>query len=197
MEKRAENVQKFINEIHEDIDMSINEYLSKCESPIEELFCVGLMKELGLVGGSEPMQSYDDEVSIYPQYEVDITNTKKYRVDFLLCMTGMVFVHGIPFTDWETELAVECDGWEFHSTKEQIENDNNRDAEILAVRDIPTIRFLGKDIAADPRKCAKKAIGTIRRMHELKSKEVNQIADWTANYVIKNVMRAKGEVSDE
>jgi len=197
MEKRAENVQKFIDEMHKDMDSLITEYINKCESPIEELLCISLMKELGMLGSREPLQSYDDEISIYPQYEVDITDTKKYRVDFLLSMYGMVFVHGTPFTDWETELAVECDGWEFHSTKEQIENDNNRDAEILAAENIPTIRFLGKDIAADPRGCAKKAIGTIRRMHELKSKEVNQIADWTADYIIKNAMRAKGEVSDE
>lgn len=197
MEKRAENVQKFIDEIHEDINILINEYLDKCESPIEELFCVGLMKELGLVGGSEPMQSYDDEVSIYPQYKVDITDKKKYRVDFLLCMTGMVFVHGIPFTDWETELAVECDGWEFHSTKEQIENDNNRDAEILAAESIPTIRFLGKDIAANPCECARKAIRTIRRMHELKNMEMNRIADCAADYANKNARRVKDGVSDE
>jgi len=197
MKERADNVQKFIDEMHEDMDSLITEYVNKCESPIEELLCIGMLKELGMLGGEEPMQSYDDEVSIYPQYEVDITNKKKYRVDFLLCMTGMVFVHGIPFTDWETELAVECDGWEFHSKKEQIKNDNDRDAEILTARNIPTIRFLGKDIAADPRGCAKKAIATIRRMHELKNVEINRIADWTADYAIKNAMRVKGEVSDE
>ena len=197
MKERADNVQKFIDEMHEDMDSLITEYVNKCESPIEELLCIGMLKELGMLGGEEPMQSYDDEVSIYPQYEVDITNKKKYRVDFLLCMTGMVFVHGIPFTDWETELAVECDGWEFHSKKEQIKNDNDRDAEILTARNIPTIRFLGKDIAADPRGCAKKSIATIRRMHELKNVEINRIADWTADYAIKNAMRVKGEVSDE
>ena len=197
MEKRAENVQKFIDEMHKDMDSLITEYVNKCESPIEELLCIGLMKELGILGSRELLQSYEDEVLIYPQFEIEITDKKKYRVDFLLCMSGMAFLRGISFTDWETELAVECDGWEFHSTKEQIKNDNSRDAEILTARNIPTIRFLGKDIAADPRGCAKKAIGTIRRMHELKNMEINRIADCTADYAIKNARRLKGGVSGE
>ena len=101
------------------------------------------------------------------QQEIDTSDGKSYRVDFLITMYDALFGDNTPITDWETQLIVECDGWEFHSTKEQIQNDNKRDAQILSSRGIPTIRFLGKEINSDPAQCARTAISTLKAINDI------------------------------
>lgn len=78
---------------------------------------------------------------ITPQYSVG-----RYRVDFLVW-----FVVG----DLIGQIAIECDGHDFHEkTKEQAAKDKRRDRDLLA-SDIPVMRFTGSEIFRDPHGCAK------------------------------------------
>lgn len=67
-----------------------------------------------------------------------------YRVDIML--------GGI------TQLAIECDGHDFHDrTKQQAAYDRSRDRELL-LAGIPTIRFTGSEIVHSPERCASEAL---------------------------------------
>jgi very-short-patch-repair endonuclease len=109
----------------------------QCESPIEvfmlyALLCVGAEyhdtvniqvdgKALFKVGDSPY------ELMIEPQKKID-----KYRVDFLLTSTD----YNPKFrTDgyYQKKLVVECDGFEFHGTKEKIQKDKERDRKIQSL----------------------------------------------------------------
>ena len=166
MEKRAENVQKLIDGLHGNIDLVIEEHLSECESPIEMLFGIGLLEELGMLNANPSKQEPNESMFFETQQEFKINDKTKYRADFVITMYDAVFGDEGPITDWETQLIVECDGWEYHSTKEQISSDNERDRVILAECGIPTIRFVGREITKNPCLCAKKAIETLRGYNE-------------------------------
>ena len=56
MKERAENVQKYIDRMHGNIDVLIMSRLEECESPIEELFCLALMEELGMLNVNPAQQ---------------------------------------------------------------------------------------------------------------------------------------------
>jgi hypothetical protein len=73
----------------------------------------------------------------YPKAQVPIGS---YRVDFV--------VGG--------NLVVECDGHDYHSTKEQRASDAKRDRELMAAG-FRVIRFTGSEIHADAAACARQA----------------------------------------
>ncbi len=103
--------------------------LDKCESPIEtHLTCCLTMLLLDSA----------DIVTIVPQYQLD-----RYRYDFAITRT----------IDGELLLLIECDGKDFHSTPEQVENDRRKD---VVARDagIKLARFSGAEIFRDPLHCA-------------------------------------------
>jgi very-short-patch-repair endonuclease len=144
---------------------------------------------MGLLNASQGMQEMDLDLYFDVQHTIEVDSEKKYRVDFILSMYDVIFAdENTPFTDWETQLIVECDGWDFHSTKEQVSDDNNRDAEILAAYGIPTIRFLGKEINANPFACAKKALDTIKGMHALEKRQHQQTVKWTRELALQKRM---------
>lgn len=162
MKERAENVQKQIDALHANIDLVIENYLSDCESPIEELFGLGLLKELGMLNADCSKQEPEESMYFETQQEFKIGKESKCRVDFVITMYDAIFGDKTPITDWETQLVVECDGWDYHSTKEQVNCDNERDRELLLVCGIPTIRFTGREINKDPYACAKQAIEALK-----------------------------------
>ena len=53
--------------------------------------------------------------------------------------------------------CVECDGFAYHSAREQIRRDNRRARDLLAHRR-PLMRYSGSEINADPEACASEAI---------------------------------------
>ena len=189
MEKRAENVQKFIAALHGNIDVLIMSRLEECESPIEELFCLALMEELGMLNANPSMQEFSPYNSITFELQeehlcTDVSDSAKYgkyRVDFLLRKPVSVMVGDKSVYDGEVSLIVECDGWEFHSTKEAISYDNMRDILILNDYGTPTIRFLGKDINENPSKCARIAIETL---DELAREETEKL-----EFVVENMIK--------
>ena len=188
MEKRAENVQKFIDALHGNIDVLIMSRLEECESPIEELFCLALMNELGMLNANFAMQEFPpyNPITFELQKEhlcTDVSDSGKYgkyRVDFRLIKPVSVMVGDKSVYDGEVSLIVECDGWEFHSTKEAISYDNTRDISILNDYGTPTIRFLGKDINENYYKCAHVAIETL---DELARRETEKLAFVVGNMI--------------
>lgn len=74
----------------------------------------------------------DEDVFILDQQ----VNISKYRVDYLI-------------TGGEKKLIIECDGRDFHhATREQIERDRTRDAELSALG-YTVFRFPGTQITSD------------------------------------------------
>lgn len=125
-----------------------------CESEIEKVFYASLLccksfdnKECGL-------RNRILINCIHPQ--VELMCEHKYRADFYFCSDDFTFDGELePF-----ELVIECDGHDFHSSKEQIKHDNERDMELkLAGYDV--IHFSGSQIYNNPYKTARSAIDYI------------------------------------
>lgn len=140
-------------------------YLASClvrmqaytESPIEDLFVVGLLSADNYAPEGESLSfearqeeygairaASKDGITVWPQASVG-----PYRADFLLRQ------HKSGKERW---LAVECDGHAFHQrTKGQVATDKKRDR-YFAQRQLPLIRFTGSEIYADPEDCAMQAL---------------------------------------
>ena len=90
--------------------------LYNIESPIEKKLLSNLIKV--------------DTIKVVPQYNVD----KLYRIDFMIQdMSG------------NNLFGVECDGYEWHSSKSQMLNDYKRERN-LKLKGIELIKFLGSEI---------------------------------------------------
>lgn len=96
-----------------------------CESPIEVIALLELMKWVPIVGPT-------DKPNVIAQYHIG-----KHRVDFLVEYSVYKFV-------------VECDGHDFHErTKEQVSRDKKRDREIVS-KGYTVFRFSGSEIWRSP-----------------------------------------------
>ena len=111
--------------------------LSLCESPIEQVMLAGLAFMYVQDSDSFPNAIHDIQsgdpwpdrpVVIAPQF-----NIARYRLDFL--------VH-IQTASGIRQIAVECDGRQYHSNIQDRQNDADRDA-YLAALGIKTIRYTG------------------------------------------------------
>ena len=92
------------------------------------------------------------------QYDVYLENEKHYIIDFY---------------DKETNLAIECDGHEFHQkTKEQVAHDNERELD-LKMAGYNIIRFSGSQIYNKPFECARDIYEYIQKLKEEKSNELH------------------------
>lgn len=105
-----------------------DDLMAMAESPIEELFLAVWLQHVS-----------SDLI------EVQAT-CRPYRLDFLIYGP-----HG--------RIAVECDGIEFHrgGSVERARADVRRDRYILTRHGIPTMRFMGTEIASDPHSCVAEA----------------------------------------
>lgn len=81
---------------------------------------------------------------LYAQQRID-----RYRVDFLAAYR--------PQGSAIRYAVVECDGHDFHSSKEQRERDNTRDR-AFAERGVTVLRFTGTEIARDPARKAAQVV---------------------------------------
>ncbi|MHC4621847.1 MAG: endonuclease domain-containing protein [Planctomycetota bacterium] len=105
---------------------------ARCESsPIEEAFWAAGYAELSRLG------------KFAPQVKVG-----SYRLDFAL--VGRNF-----------KIAIECDGYEFHSTEAQISADNSRDLD-LARDGWIVVRFTGGRIWRDVQGCVGDVVRLVR-----------------------------------
>ncbi len=148
--------KKIKDEIDRDINFkkaNVINYVSRCESPIEQLLAIRLMdlepyfyKELSVLSGFRFL-------SILPQKEV-VVNDRKYRLDFLIeCLVD----------NKKHLFAIECDGHDFHEkTKEQAARDKKRDRDLME-NGITVIRFTGSEIHENPYRCARSAVKIIEK----------------------------------
>lgn len=87
-----------------------------------------------------------EDIKLYlkPQVEIE-TENKKYIVDFLIReFKNHKFI--------ETKFIIECDGFDYHSSKKQQAYDNQRQRD-LENAGYTIIRFSGKEIYDDEVKC--------------------------------------------
>jgi very-short-patch-repair endonuclease len=105
--------------------------IAPTESAIEQMLAEQLIG---------PAQKWGYE--IIPQFKIE-----NYRYDFAIKNT----------TTGRVVAVVECDGRDFHSTPEQLENDARKD-ELARQHGFSMFRRTGSDIAANPVKCAEQII---------------------------------------
>jgi len=74
-----------------------------------------------------------------------------YRIDFAMEMVLKRSVRVGP------ALAIECDGFEYHSSKEQMRRDKQRDRWLMA-NGYRVVRFAGTEIWSDPVGCFREAL---------------------------------------
>ena len=89
---------------------------------------------------------WKEKIKLYliPQYEIDV-GKKRYFVDFLVSCELLD-------ESKARKYVVECDGFDYHSTKKQQAYDNQRQRDIENAGYI-VIRFSGKEIYDDEVKC--------------------------------------------
>lgn len=80
---------------------------------------------------------------LIPQYKIG-----KYYIDFL--------IDG-------TRIGIECDGYDYHKTKEQLEHDCKRERYLIS-EGYTILRYSGSEINADPNKCANELIEMIETL---------------------------------
>jgi hypothetical protein len=85
-------------------------------------------------------------IEIFPQLKVKFENPSNfsqpinYRIDFAIYK-----LEGDSNTITR-KYCVECDGFDFHNTKDQIKKDNERMRNLMLLNEISTIRYLGTEI---------------------------------------------------
>jgi very-short-patch-repair endonuclease len=129
-------------------EMKMIDYVSKINSPIEQLLAVELQLYQSLY--SDWFKRYDEYANIdeIATQRVVVVNGIKYRVDFMARCYANDKLHF---------FAIECDGHEFHEkTKEQVRKDKQRERALLT-QGITVIRFSGSEIWNDAAGCAKEA----------------------------------------
>lgn len=160
-----DTVQALIAKIHARVDDNLIEILESCDSPIEQQMAVGLAYYL----------LNDSEITVQPQEVVRARGTD-YRVDFLLTQYNILFDDdNNPYYDWETRLAIECDGWDYHSSKEQIAYDNKRERDLLIFDNLSIIRFTGSEIYKNPLLCASQALYVLRKINQRENANANAL----------------------
>lgn len=108
-----------------------------CESPIEKIFYFAFLLR--------------SNIPLEPQYEVT-ANGKSYRADFCFISDNWPWFK----TKNPVAVIIECDGHEYHTSKQQVIRDNERDYD-LKLAGAEVIHFSGSQIFRDPHKCAKDA----------------------------------------
>lgn len=118
----------------------------KTESPIETILGAELQRileetlsESFAVGET----GREADFTLVPQF-----NLRRYRYDFAM------------FVDGEPAVLIECDGKDFHSSPEQMDNDAAKDALALA-SGFQIKRFPGWRINAHPKECATEVVQAI------------------------------------
>ena len=113
------------------------------ESPIETIFGASLsMLMEGTLGDDFKVGPKGNEAifTLVPQYRLAC-----YRYDFAICVGG------------ESCVLIECDGKDFHSSPEQIENDAEKDRTAIELGK-RILRFTGSMINSHSSACARETV---------------------------------------
>jgi hypothetical protein len=143
----------------------IQQGLDICESPIEQMFLIGLIQywwptypknegnRLSFHSSLTNFISLDFVsevlVKIHPQQEIEL-DAKAFRVDFLLEVSGSRFTP-VSTDCWQRDqqnlkIAVEIDGHQYHErTKEQAQRDKSRDR-LFSKHGYIVLRYTGSEV---------------------------------------------------
>ncbi len=126
-------------------------WVNICKSPIEKLLLLVLAWD-----HADYRRYFDlDDLTLRVQQPVKAEGNS-YRIDILITVktkTGVI-----------KEIAVECDGHEYHErTKEQAKHDKQRDR-ILKRAGYTVLRYTGHEIYQDPVRCAKDVWKTLETL---------------------------------
>lgn len=144
------------------------EAIKRAQSPIEGIFIDYLFvaateqKIIVDIGLGTEFTEKPEEVAKYkkptlnlnPQFEFNFA--KKYRVDFLIVARKKTKPVEL------IKVVIECDGHDFHKTKEQRGADASRDRD-LALNGFTVFRFTGTELHAKPLACAKQVIAFFKK----------------------------------
>jgi very-short-patch-repair endonuclease len=161
------NVAEYIDGIHIRLDRALCDVVKGCESPIEQLFALGCYE----IERDDPRLLVLN-FQLIPQVEIQ-TNKKKYRIDFMLRLEDWTNEH---FPGVATELIVECDGHNYHSSKEQIARDNKRDRALNRIG-FEVMHFSGSEINSEPYECAREATERLIQKAAQKDRELRRTID--------------------
>lgn len=131
-----------------------SEYAKLTESPIELKFLLATEFMFRLLGWN--LEICTSDLKFTPQYGENLIFPQyvwgRYRSDFC-------------FRSWNCgkSFLIECDGYDFHSTKEQIEKDGIRDREACS-NGYVIIRLPGSTIHKDPIGCVNHLIDAVTTM---------------------------------
>jgi very-short-patch-repair endonuclease len=154
LHKLEENVKDELLNIISREAFEIAVKIKKCESPIEQIFCMHFIKAASNQGLAD-----SNFLRIIPQWSINI-NGKNRRVDFMI----QAQIKG----NWYS-VIVECDGHEYHErTKAQAAGDRKRDRALKSLG-YTVLRFTGSEIYKNPHGCA---IEVVEFMKGLAMKEV-------------------------
>ncbi|HHY26428.1 MAG TPA: DUF559 domain-containing protein [Desulfitobacterium dehalogenans] len=145
--ERAGRVQDVLDIILGRFTLRKLQNLSKCESPIEKLMCLCLWEQM------EPLKS-NYVIHLLPQWEVQIEG-REYRVDFFIEAWAKCSPHKV------VKVVIECDGHE--RTPEQAKLNKGRDR-AFTEKGYHVLRYTGKEITADPFRCAQDVFATVRKL---------------------------------
>jgi very-short-patch-repair endonuclease len=128
--------------------------INPCESPIEAVAFLGLCAALSIAeipllvtkAGEVPKLPVLDDRMVVAQIALQ-EPVDKYRIDIALhfnCrLGGNLYRHNV---------AIECDGFEYHSSPLQLAHDDAKERDLLA-SGFSVFRFTGKDIWNDAQPC--------------------------------------------
>lgn len=126
----------------------------KCESPIEQLLLVHLLRWYEYASGEFRHFDTDGNVRLFTQKEVEYRGNK-YRIDIVI---------EVDFMGKTYRFAIECDGHEFHEkTKEQALRDKRRERNLMSLG-FHVIRFTGSEIWNSPSKVAWEVVELIKKV---------------------------------
>jgi very-short-patch-repair endonuclease len=149
----------------------LNPIFARCESPIERMFLAAIIRDrMSQLAGDckegfalrceQSERAHAIHVSVQPTVEL---SEKKLRPDFGL---------GLQFYDDEPDrihwVYVECDGHDYHSSKQQLARDKSRDRRIAAT-DTHVLRFTGSEIWANAGACVDETITILYGIAESRS----------------------------
>lgn len=136
------------------------EQLSICESPIEKMLLMHLLHKVSLIETHRD-HFYFDIDNIYVMFSPRVSILSgKFRIDIAAEVEYRLPGEPQDKDPRTMKFAIECDGFEFHSSKEQMQNDYQRERDIQ-IYGCHVIRFTGSEIFADPAKCAEEVFKII------------------------------------
>jgi hypothetical protein len=158
------------------------------QSPIEELFFYGIAAACGMRSreltvsnrGLHQDFTLTGEQDMTEQYVISIQHkVAEHHVDFMVrgkFYCGYGRARGVEWA--EAQVAVECDGHDFHEkTKEQAKRDKRRDRNIAGAG-MDVVRFSGSEIYANPIEHADWVLSHVRQLAFRQVWERRFSADW-------------------